>query len=57
LKSKTEHPDKVQAYVEAIRCVLKAYKGRPGSKHDKNIEELAKVDGQGKLQQWVEARM
>ena len=56
LKDKTEHPDKMECTMAGIKAVLKAYRSTSG-KRDPNIEEISKLDEQGKLKDWVAERM
>jgi len=57
LEDKTEHPDKMMCTLAGIRAVLKVYKHDGNKKRDPNIDELAKLDQQGKLKDWVQERM
>jgi hypothetical protein len=55
-----QHPgqtDKVQCSMAGIRCALKVYKENSFLERDANVDEVANVDSQGKLQAWVEDRM
>lgn len=53
LQHKTD-PDKKKANLEAVKAVIEKYSTEKSHKKSKKIEELIKMDKEGKLQSWVD---
>ena len=49
--------NKLQCCIEGIRCVVKVYRENQSLPRDTNINEMADLDQQGKLKEWVEDRI
>ena len=56
LQDKTEHADKTECTIAGIKAVIKAYRAS-GKRKDPNLDELSKLEQQGKLRDWVQERM
>ena len=48
---------KVECCMAGIRCAIKVYKDNKFLDRDPNVDEVAGIDAQGKLQEWVADRM
>lgn len=57
LKDNSGHPDKRMCAMAGIKSVLKVYRAAGNRKKDSNIEEVSKIEQQGKLKEWVDERM
>ena len=49
--------DKVKCCVAGIRCALKVYRNNKSLERDQNMDEIAGVENEGKLDEWVKDHM